>query len=254
MKRHQLIPIFISLLGFAGVLQAQPTDSLWSIAGEAYAQGRYQEAFDGYKSIYDKDLESAMLYYNLGNCAFRLQLYAQAIIWFERAKLLDPRDVDILYNLEMANRFCLDKIEAAPEFFLKTWIGEVRDRFSANQWAWATLLLFATAMLFLLLFFFGRSRSGRLWAFSGSLFLLLLTMSTFSFGWSRRQQIFTRDYAIVTAPVASVKSAPDREGNTLFIIHEGVKVRILDKIGAWGSIELADRRQGWIEVTLIERI
>ena len=254
MKRHQLITLFVSLLGLAGVLQAQSADSLWSIAGEAYAQAHYQEAFDGYKSIYDKGLESSALYYNLGNCAFRLQLYAQSILWFERAKLLDPRDADILYNLEMANRFCLDKIEAAPEFFLKTWIREVRDRFSANQWAWATLVLFATSISFLLLFFFGRSRSVRLWAFSGSLFILLLTMSTFSFGWSRRQQTLYRNEAIVMAPVVSVKSAPDREGNTLFIIHEGVKVRILDKIGAWGSVELADRRQGWIEVTLVEQI
>ena len=253
MKKKYVLSIFCALC-VTGAMQSQPVDSLWSAAGEAYAQARYEEAFDGYKLIYDKGLESASLYYNLGNCAFKLQQYAQAILWFERAKLLAPRDADILYNIEMANRFCLDKIEAVPEFFLQTWIRGVRDRLSVGQWAWGTLLLFVLSAALLLRFFFGRSRNGRRWAFYGSLLIMVLTISAFSFGWSQRQQLHRRHFAIVFAPVVSVKSAPDRQGKDLFIIHEGTKVRILEQMGAWGRVELADGRQGWMEIGLAERI
>lgn len=233
---------------------AQPADSIWYGAGEAYAQGRYQEALERYTRIHEQGLESAALYYNMGNCAFKLQQYAGAILWFERAKLLDPLNADILYNLDLANRFCLDKIDVLPAFFVQTWIRLVRDRFSADRWAWGALFFLAGTAALLLLFFFGRSRNGRRLAFVGALFAGLLCVGAFSFGWSQKVRQQHREYAVVFVPVASVKSAPDQQGKDLFIIHEGTKVRIMDQVGAWGRIELADGRQGWMEVKQVERI
>ena len=55
------------------------------------------------------------------------------------------------------------------------------------------------------------------------------------------------DHAIVMRPVTSVKSSPSAEASKdLFILHEGTKVKILDKVGSWSNIELADGRQGWL--------
>jgi len=252
MKRTYLSLFFV--VWGAALLQAQSVDSLWAKANEAYAQARYQEAFDHYKSIYDRGVGSAALYYNMGNSAFKTAHYAHAILWFERAKRLDPQNADIMYNLDLANRFCLDKITPLPEFFLHTWLRTVRDSLSANSWAWTTLLFLILAGLLLLTFFFGRSRIGRRWAFYGSICVLLLAMSAFSFGWSQREQLLRRDYAVVFAPVVAVKSAPDKQGKDLFIIHEGTKIRFLDQVGVWGRIELADGRQGWIEAEQAERI
>ena len=55
------------------------------------------------------------------------------------------------------------------------------------------------------------------------------------------------------APVSSVKSSPS-SGKDLFVIHEGTKVKILDNVGDWQNISLADGRQGWIETSAIEII
>ncbi|MCL2501910.1 MAG: SH3 domain-containing protein, partial [Bacteroidales bacterium] len=116
-------------------------------------------------------------------------------------------------------------------------------------------LLFLTGSAALLLvFFFGRSRGLRRRAFYGALFVFILCISAFSFGWSQKVNLLHKDYAVVFAPVASVKSAPDQQGKDLFIIHEGTKLRILDEVSGWGRIELADRRQGWMELKLLERI
>lgn len=40
----------------------------------------------------------------------------------------------------------------------------------------------------------------------------------------------------------------------LFVIHEGTKVTILDEVGSWRNISLADGRQGWIPASDIEII
>jgi SH3-like domain-containing protein len=63
------------------------------------------------------------------------------------------------------------------------------------------------------------------------------------------------DEAIVMRPVTSVKSSPSAEASKdLLILHEGTKVRILDSVGNWKNIELADGRQGWIPSADIETI
>ena len=59
--------------------------------------------------------------------------------------------------------------------------------------------------------------------------------------------VLSADEAIVMRPVASVKSSPSAESSTdLFILHEGAKVRLIDQVGRWSNIELADGRQGWL--------
>ncbi|MDR2585564.1 MAG: hypothetical protein LBC84_04990 [Prevotellaceae bacterium] len=252
MKRFLL---FFLISGAGAVaLYAQSFDMLWANANEEYAQGQYQEAFDQYKYIYNRGYESASLYYNMGNCAFKMELYAQSILWFERAKLFDPKNPDVLYNVEIVNRFFVDKIETVPHFFMRSWIINVRDGFTSNEWAQVFLALLVVTLALLLLFFYGRSRSGRRWAFYGALIVFILMISVFFFGWSQKQQLQRHDHAIVMAPVVTVKSAPDRQGKDLFIIHEGLKIRFIDQVGGWGRIELADGRQGWIEVGFAERI
>ena len=63
------------------------------------------------------------------------------------------------------------------------------------------------------------------------------------------------DSAIVMIPVASVKSSPsESSAKDLFILHEGTKVKILDEVGSWKNISLADGRQGWIPADNLEII
>ena len=54
------------------------------------------------------------------------------------------------------------------------------------------------------------------------------------------------EFAIVMTDVANIKSAPDRSGNDLFVIHRGLKVQVLDSVNKWRKIRLADGKVGWI--------
>ena len=74
----------------------------------------------------------------------------------------------------------------------------------------------------------------------------------FSFG--LKNEMESQDGAIVVNPVSSVKSSPNNTGKSLFIIHEGTKVTVLEELGQWSKVELSDGRQGWIVKRDIEII
>ena len=61
-------------------------------------------------------------------------------------------------------------------------------------------------------------------------------------------------FAIVTNSSLTVKSSPSSDGTELFILHEGVKVKVINALGTWRQIEIADGNQGWIDVDSIEVI
>ena len=63
------------------------------------------------------------------------------------------------------------------------------------------------------------------------------------------------DSAIVLKPVSSVKSAPSGDSaKDVFTLHEGTKVKVVDNVGGWSNVELADGRQGWLPSSDIEII
>ena len=106
-----------------------------------------------------------------------------------------------------------------------------------------------------LLFLLAGSVAARKTGFALAIVFLLVTVSSFSFSVWQKNDYMRADGAIVMIPVTSVKSSPSEEvSKDLFILHEGTKVTILDAVGDWRNIELADGRQGWIHYKDIEVI
>ena len=50
------------------------------------------------------------------------------------------------------------------------------------------------------------------------------------------------------------KISPDAQSNDAFVIHEGIKFEIEDKVGAWAKIKLPDGKVGWLPDTSFEEI
>ena len=51
--------------------QVRDADSLWNQGVELYNAGKWSEAADAFLEIESMGVESAGLYYNIGNCYFR---------------------------------------------------------------------------------------------------------------------------------------------------------------------------------------
>ena len=125
--------------------------------------------------------------------------------------------------------------------------------YSAVAAAVLFLVLLALALGMMLMFLLASSARRRRTGFYCGIVLLLLSIACLWFSLWQKGSYDKDDSAIVMTPVVSVKSSPS-SGKDLFIIHEGTKVKIIDKVGSWQNISLADGRQGWIELSSIEII
>ena len=254
-KMKRIMIIFGILTVSAAWLSAQDADSLWNQAVKDYTEENYQEALAGFTALEADGYVSGELYYNIGNCYYKLgNCLGQSILYYERALKLDPSYEDAQVNLAIAREYTLDRIDEVPEFILLTWIKAFRDTVSSDAWAWIALALFLVTAVMVLLFRFGGSPALRKTAFALAVAALLMTIISAVFAFNLRSGLESDGEAVVTVPVSSVKSSPGSTDQSLFILHEGTKVAVMDSLGEWFRIELSDGRQGWLEAEDVEII
>ncbi len=238
----------------AGAAESYP-DSLWKAGVDAYSAGQWAQAASDWTDLSATGLRSKELYYNLGNAWFKAGEIAPAILNYERALRLDPSDSDVRYNLEFARAQTQDRIDEVPEFILKTWTRKLSYLLSSNAWAGLSLFLLALTLALILLFLLGPTVNARRAGFFTGIVALLLTLMCWGFARSLKSAAERHDDAIVMRPVSSVTSSPSSDAaKSLFILHEGTKVKVLDEVSGFTDIELADGRRGWIATSDIERI
>jgi tetratricopeptide (TPR) repeat protein len=250
MKRTILF-VFV-LIGF--ISKGADLKSLMDQANKAYVAQDFAKAQELYEQILGTGNESAILYFNLGNTFFKQGDNLKAILNFERAKRLAPRNKDIDFNLKIANQFVVDNIEQLPKPFFARWWNSVSGLFSADGWAVWSSVAFILFLILLGSYFFSRSLQIRKLAFSAA--VLAAVFVIFSFALAARQSGIAGDRtsALILCPRVNVKSAPSVTGTDLFMIHEGLKVRITDKLEKWREIELSDGNKGWVSDSCLVRI
>lgn len=248
--------MILMLLPFAASAQQKEyVDSLWNSANQAYSEGRWADAVADYEMISEIGLESASLYCNTGDAYFKDGNVPKAILYYERALKLDPSYSDARYNLELLNSGIQDRISPVPEFVLKAWSRDICYLMDSDAWAVCFVILLAAVLAMILLFILSPSVAGRRTGFFAGIALMILAAFALTFSIWQKKDYVRADDAIVMRPVTSVKSSPSSEASTdLFILHEGTKVKIIDEVGSWNNIELADGRQGWIRSGDIETI
>ena len=246
---------FLLLLPLGARAAESYPDSLWKAGVDAYSAGQWAQAASDWTDLSATGLRSKELYYNLGNAWFKAGEIAPAILNYERALRLDPSDSDVRYNLEFARAQTQDRIDEVPEFILKTWTRKLSYLLSSNAWAGLSLFLLALTLALILLFLLGPSVNARRTGFFTGIVALLLTLMCWGFARSLKSAAERHDDAIVMRPVSSVTSSPSSDAaKSLFILHEGTKVKVLDEVSGFTDIELADGRRGWIASSDIERI
>lgn len=249
-----LLAILLMLPLGAGAAESYP-DSLFRAGVEAYTAGDWDGALSAWGGVADAGLRSAELYYNLGNAYFKSGETARAILNYERAFRLDPSDADIRYNLAFARAMTQDRIDEVPEFILKTWTRKMGYLLSSDAWAVLSLVLLALSLALGLLFLLGPSPAARRTGFFTGIAALLLALAAWGFASGQKAASGRHDAAIVMRPVTTVTSSPSSDASkSLFVLHEGTKVKVLDVVSGYTDIELSDGRRGWLPSGDIEVI
>lgn len=244
--------IILLLLCSIGLLYANPGHNLDS-AKNMYLKGDYYEAQVIYQNLADSGYVAHELFYNLANCYFRNEQYAQAIYYYEKSLQLKPRDESALKNLDIANSRITDKISVLAPVFYVNWYRNVQQWFSSDAWAWGFVLLLGFSVASVVLYLLAARRSLKKTGFSLAAVFLILSLISLHYSVVQRDAILHSNYAIVFDDVM-IKSSPSTDGNNLFEIHKGLKVSITDTLNNWTEIRLPDGKQGWAESSALKKL
>jgi tetratricopeptide (TPR) repeat protein len=211
-----------------------------------FSAGNFKEALDAWNDLYKTGYRSASLAYNIGNAYFKLNNIPAAILFYERAYLLDPADENINYNLQIARTLNVDRFNEIPELFFIKWYHFVALSLPTNTWARISLVSFILFLLMLSLYIYKSDYRYKLIGFWSAVFLIVLTVSSLNFSLKNKSLVYDSRNAIIMNPVVSGKSSPDNSGTDLFVLHEGTKVKVEDIVGDWYDIRLSDGNKGWV--------
>lgn len=236
----------IILLFVSFVSNSQSADELFKEGNTFYKVEDYNRAMGVYLAIEEKGIESSDLYYNLGNCYYKLNKVAPAIYYYEKALKLDPANEDALHNLTFAKRMTLDVIEDLPKTFFQRFSENVIQKYAFDTWALiAVIASFLASLLFLLYHFSGSSKMKLLY-FNTTIFSVFVMLVSVFFAYDNYDTVQKNRTAIIFATKTEVKNAPTTSSEEVFELHEGTKVIILDELDNWKKIKIADGKVGWI--------
>ena len=227
------ILFFVSMPCFASKYQ-----EAFLKANNLYQQKSYKQAFDLYQSIRNK---GPATWFNMGNCAYNMGDYIDAIIYFEKAKkntsLARRKDID--FNLAIV----YDRLGIAKEKTNQTYLYDIFNMFS----------LFLLQMFFLFFWFvFFIS-----FVFIKRLRLLVLSSALF-FSFLFSLVLFFK-YRSINYPLAIVKSSASMFTGPNQKYHQIAEISAADKVVVqkidknWYKIK-SNGVNGWVSAENIEII
>lgn len=219
-----------------------------------YQKGQYQEAIASYESILQTNQESAEVYFNLGNCYYKLNKVAPSIYYFEKALLLHPNDAEIQNNLEFAKKMAIDEIVATPKVGFSKILQDFTSSFHYDTWAWLAVWSSVLILLSFVGYYFSSATTKKRIFFSVLLVFILSLIICLLAAFSEKNNVENDKPAIVFAEVIAAKSEPNASAPDAFTLHAGTKVQILESIGNYYKIQLADLKEGWMEKSAVKEI
>lgn len=232
--------LFFCLLGFG------QNEVLFQKATEAYNKGDYQKSINFYNDILKNGRHSAELYFNLGNCHYKLDEIGPSIYYYEKALLLEPNDQEIKNNLGFAQNMRLDAIDEMPKTAMARLHDSIVLALSPDQWGYLAvgmIVLFVLGFIIYYILYSARYKRISFIVANTALFISIFSVVMGYMG-SRNQGL--KNPAIIFEREVVITSEPNERSEKVFALHEGTKVNVLESLEDWSKIRIADGQTGWM--------
>ena len=238
-----VLPLFAEPVYNSSVVNKELADSL-------YTKGEYRVAASAYSEL-TKNVCSAEVYYNLGNCYYKLNDFPQARYAYEQAFTISPSSKDVRKNLKLT----ISKIktnEAKSQSFISVWLHDLCYGFSIGEWLFIALLCFILFLALFLVYYFYRAVHVRKIAFFTSFACFVLVIIAFACAGTQTYNMNNPSQAIVLK-TADVRQSPTMNAGTIKQILPGTKIELIDEgiTENWRQVSIGGDRKGWIQSSAI---
>jgi tetratricopeptide (TPR) repeat protein len=243
----KIAAIFLFLLttfSFAGNLFAADVSADFSAANKHYAEGKFADAANAYEKILQSGKQSPALLFNAGNAEYKAGHLGKAIAAYRRAALLTPRDPELRANLE----FVRNQVHGSTvrESRWRVWLNTL----SLNEGTVLTAVLF---WLMLGLFAARQIRPALAPRLRGVTRLAVaLTIFSATILGLQAASHFNGQTAVVTEAEASARSGPFDEAQSVFPVHDGAELPVLDRHDDWLQVANDAGKIGWLNQKQVE--
>lgn len=241
--RRLFIALFLAAVCLLPIgLRAQ---ELTQKAESFYRNGQYALALSTYEQALKNHPNDPYLYYNIGNCYFKMGSKGLAVASYYRAFRLNPQNSDIRHNLSLALASGGDSLvpSGMPEALHRTLfmlpLAELKGIVCLAGW----MLCFFVGIWLL------TRKAGKFTLTLGIIFAVLAGWFYVRHSWENEP------LAVVASPVVELRSGPGKNFPASAAVQQGHLVRILDSKDHWQEVIVrSEGLKGWIEQTALERI
>lgn len=218
-------------------------------AGKLYQSGKYTGAISKYEEILKGQRESGALYYNLGNSYYKEKFLGKAILNYQRAKRLIPRNRDLIFNQKYAfAQAGVVKNSGSLTFVQKVFEQHIQF-YTKEEMVGIITVFFVLGMSFFLgSFYMTMTKNIRVLIIS--FFILGVSVFIVGFVLKCRQESFQA----VTINKAKAYFEPRLNATVYYHLKEGDVIKTQQEQGDWTKIKRADGRLGWVQSSNIEGI
>jgi tetratricopeptide (TPR) repeat protein len=230
---------------FPAIAESGQGNDLFASGNQAYAEGKYDEAISYYKAVMEQEGYSASLLYNMANAYYQKKDVGHAILNYERALYLDPKNADIQANLSLARKDFGLISEPAPMW---------QKAFNLLNLNWWTLLASGALGAFSFLCLIRGIRPRLL---TGSLFRVIATVCLLFFmvsGTGIFVQYGNMSRGVVTRNGTHLLVSPFDSAASSSSIKDGKVVQIARIYKDYVLVKGPNGKSGWIKNDAIEPV
>ena len=246
-KIKHMMKLLCLALVFLGIFYSVPQRAMANPAAifmdgiKKYNQGDFKQAAIKFEALSKSNIKNPYLFYNIGNSYLKANDIGQAILWYERAKILAPHDPDLKFNLEYANTLVKDKKEDTMNIMDVLFFWD-------NLIALKTIQI--TAVFFSFVFFtwaaFRSVKKQKIFSGMGifliSIFVLVTAITCMNY-----YKQSARQTAVIVQEQVAVRSGLTDTSTKLFDLHAGTKVSVEETKEGYLKILFSKGKVGWVK-------
>ena len=245
---YKTVGLFLICWSFSLNSSVNNSQDLFSKANQAYKQSEFEKAYELYQKVTEK---SAYVNYNLGNCAYKLEKYGYAMLYWKRAE----QDWGFWNRQELLDNIYLlkkklngsSKVEDRFAFFYKSksfFVSIVRN-----------VPIFYLQLLFLIFWVFLFLYIRRLYKSKRKFLIILLFSFVALFGTLLviKYSLENRVHGVVVNPKTQLLSGPGRSFQEIGVLPQASEFIINRESDGFYKIKFY-KQIGWISKKDVQKV